>query len=130
MRTNQLKRKLGEGRSVCGVLLDVGNADLVELFGHLGFDFVLFDGQHGGVDPERARDLLRAADLTGLTGLVRVPRNDASVILRYLDAGAGGIVVPNIASGAEAEAAVAAMRYPPAGKRGASSRSRDRKSVV
>lgn len=124
MHANSLKRKLREGRRVCGMLVDVNSADVVELFGHLGFDFVLLDAQHGGLDPEHARGLCRAAEVTGLTSLVRVPANDAAAILSYLDAGAAGIVVPNIASGPEAEAAASAARYPPLGRRGAAGRSR------
>lgn len=124
MRANTLKQKLAAGRRVCGVLVDVTSEDLVEVFGHLGFDFAVLDAQHGGVDPERARGLLRAAELTGLATLVRVPRNDASVILRYLDAGAGGIIVPNVMTGPDVAAAVSAMKYPPAGRRGAAGRSR------
>ena len=124
MRTNSLKRKLAAGQRVCGVLVEFHNPELVELFGHLGYDFVFLDGQHCGLNVEVARGLIRAADVTGMTSLVRVPRNDASVILEYLDAGAGGIIVPNITTRAEAEAAVAAMRYPPVGFRGGFGRSR------
>jgi 2-keto-3-deoxy-L-rhamnonate aldolase RhmA len=124
VRTNSLKRKLAAGQRVCGVLVEFHNPELVELFGHLGYDFVFLDGQHCGLNVEVARELIRAADVTGMTSIVRVPRNDASVILEYLDAGAGGIIVPNITSRAETEAAVAAMRYPPVGIRGGFGRSR------
>lgn len=124
MRTNSLKRKLAAGQRACGVLAEFHNPELVELFGHLGYDFVFFDGQHCGLNVEVARGLIRAADVTGMTSLVRVPRNDASVILEYLDAGAGGIIVPNITTRAETEAAVAAMKYPSAGLRGGFGRSR------
>ncbi len=124
MRANSLKAKLREGRRVVGVLLTIQSAELVELFGHLGYDFVFLDGQHGGLTVESARELIRAAELTGMTPLVRVPRNDPSVILEYLDVGAGGIIVPNVASKAAAEAAVQAIKYPPRGTRGASTMSR------
>jgi 2-keto-3-deoxy-L-rhamnonate aldolase RhmA len=124
VRTNSLKRKLAAGQQACGVLVEFHNPELVELFGHLGYDFVFLDGQHCGLNVEVARDLIRAADLTGMTSLVRVPRNDASVILEYLEAGAGGIIVPNITTRAETEAAAAAMRYPPVGVRGGFGRSR------
>ena len=124
MRTNKLKRKILAGQRVCGALVEFSNPELVELFGHLGYDFVFLDGQHCGVSPETARGLIRAADITGMTSLVRVPRNDASVILEYLDSGAGGIIVPNIVARADVEAAVAALKYPPAGARGAFGRSR------
>jgi 2-keto-3-deoxy-L-rhamnonate aldolase RhmA len=104
--------------------MEINSPELVELFGHLGYDFVFLDGQHCGLNVELARTMMRAADLTGMTSLVRVPRNDPSVILEYLDAGAGGIIVPNIATLAEAEAAAAATRYPPVGIRGGFGRSR------
>jgi 4-hydroxy-2-oxoheptanedioate aldolase len=124
VRTNSLKRKLQTGQRACGALIEFNNPEMFELFGHLGYDFVFIDGQHCGMGVETARGLMRAADLTGMTSIVRVPRNDPAVILEYLEAGAGGIVVPNIASREEAEAAVAAMKYPPAGQRGGFGRSR------
>lgn len=124
MRTNSLKRKLLAGKRLCGALIEFNNPEMFELFGHLGYDFVFIDGQHCGMGVETARGLIRAADLTGMTSIVRVPRNDAAVILEYLEAGAGGIVVPNIVNRAEADAAVAAMKYPPVGQRGGFGRSR------
>jgi len=124
VRTNALKAKLRAGQRVVGVLVTIPNAELVELCGHLGYDFVFLDAQHGGLTVETARELIRAAELTGMTPLVRVPRNDPSVILKYLDVGAGGIIVPNITSRAEAEAGARATKYPPRGIRGSATASR------
>jgi 2-keto-3-deoxy-L-rhamnonate aldolase RhmA len=124
VRRNALKRKLAEGKRVCGVLLEINSPELVEVFGHLGYDFVFLDGQHCGLNPEKAREMIRAADTTGMTSVVRVPKNDPAVILEYLDAGAGAIIVPNIATRAETEAMVSAMKYPPVGSRGGFGRSR------
>jgi 2-keto-3-deoxy-L-rhamnonate aldolase RhmA len=124
MRTNSLKRKLAAGKRACGVLVEFNYPDLIELIGHLGYDFVFLDGQHGGVNPQIARDLVRAADLSGMTSIVRVPKNDPAIILEYLDLGAGGIIVPNISTKAEAELAASALRYPPVGIRGGFGRSR------
>ena len=124
MRTNALKRKLARGQRCVGALFEFNNPELVELFGHLGYDFVFIDGQHGGLTIETARGLIRAADVTGMTSLVRVPRLDASVILEYLDSGAGGIIVPNITTRGEVDEALAAIKYPPVGRRGGFGRSR------
>lgn len=118
MRTNALKKKLAAGQRVVGVLVTIQSADLVEVFGHLGYDFAFLDAQHGGLTLDTARELIRAAELTGMTPLVRVPRNDPSVILDFLELGAGGIIVPNVVSRAGAEAAVRAIKYPPRGTRG------------
>jgi 4-hydroxy-2-oxoheptanedioate aldolase len=124
VRTNILKRKLAAGKRVCGVLVEFNCPDLVEIVGHLGYDFVFLDAQHCGLNPETARGLIRAADATGMTSLVRMPKNDPTIILEYLEVGAGGIIVPNIRTRAETEAMVAATKYPPTGLRGGFGRSR------
>ncbi|MEI8192166.1 MAG: aldolase/citrate lyase family protein, partial [candidate division NC10 bacterium] len=124
MRTNSLKRKLATGLRACGALVEFNSPDMIEVLGHLGYDFVFLDGQHCGLNPESARGLIRAADVTGMTSLVRVPKNDPAIILEYLEVGAGGIIVPNIMNRAETEAAVAATKYPPVGIRGGFGRSR------
>ncbi|MFN8526946.1 MAG: aldolase/citrate lyase family protein [Chloroflexota bacterium] len=124
MRHNTLKQKLAAGKRVVGFMLEFNSPELVEMMGRIGYDFVYIDGQHGGLTIETARDLMRAADYTGVTPICRVPRNDPSVILEFLDAGAFGIVVPNVNTRAQAEAAVSAMRYPPSGTRSGFARSR------
>jgi 4-hydroxy-2-oxoheptanedioate aldolase len=124
VRKNTLKARLRAGERVVGVRLPVNNPELVELFGHLGFDFINIDAQHGGVSLPEARSLMRAAELTGMTTVVRVPRNAPDIILEYLDAGASGIIVPDVNSKADAEAAVRSIKYPPIGNRGAFAGSR------
>jgi 4-hydroxy-2-oxoheptanedioate aldolase len=124
VRTNTLKAKLQAGQRVVGALVTLNNAELVEMLGHVGFDFVFLDGQHGGLTIETARGLIRAAELTGMTPLVRVRQNDPAEILEYLDAGAGGVIVPNVTSRAEALRAARATKYPPRGVRGAMTASR------
>ena len=76
MRPNSLKAKLKAGQRVVGALITINSPELVETFGHLGYDFVFLDGQHGGLTVETARELIRAAELTGMTPLVRVRKND------------------------------------------------------
>jgi 4-hydroxy-2-oxoheptanedioate aldolase len=124
MRTNNLKRKLATGKRACGALVEFASPELIEILGHLGYDCIFLDAQHCGLNPETARGLIRAADVTGMTSLVRVPKNDPAIILEYLEVGAGGIIVPNILDRAETEAMVAAMKYPPVGIRGGFGRSR------
>ena len=115
MRPNSLKAKLKAGQRVVGALVTINSPELVETFGHLGYDFVFIDGQHGGLGVETARELIRAAELTGMTPLVRVRKNDAAEILEYLDQGAGGVIVPDVMSRADVEAAAKATRYPTPG---------------
>lgn len=90
---------------------------IAELVGHAGFDWVCVDSQHGVVGPETLMAMLQAIDLSGRPSVVRVPWNDPSAIMKSLDAGAQGIIVPMVNSPEEAARAVSACRYPPDGIR-------------
>lgn len=68
--------------------------------------------------------MIRVADLSGITPIVRVPGNNAKLILRLLDMGAQGIQVPHVSGAEDAKNAVAAVRYPPIGERGAAGSTR------
>ena len=124
MRENTTKRRLRDGGTVLGCWSRYGDPTLVEYIGYQGWDFVVFDGEHGTLDPRECENAVRAAELRDITPLVRVTTNDAPVILRYMDTGAQGAHIPMISSAAEAERAVAAIKYAPQGSRGlAASRS-------
>lgn len=88
-----------------------------ELMGRCGFDWVCIDTQHGLIGYEQMTGMLQALSLTGTPALVRVPWNQPDHIMKALDAGAQGIIVPMVSSAADARAAVAAMKYPPEGTR-------------
>lgn len=83
-----------------------------------GYDYLVLDGQHGLLEYRGLLAGLMAVDAAAsAVGLVRVEANDPAVIGHALDAGAAGVIVPLVSSAAEAEAAVRAVRYPPAGNR-------------
>lgn len=118
MRENPVKRRLQAGESLMGVLLGFNSPAFVELTALAGFDFVLIDCEHGPMDLESVEGMVRAAEAVGLTPLARVPHNEASVILRFLDVGVMGLLVPHIETADDARRAVVAMKYPPDGERG------------
>lgn len=120
LQTNKLKLALRNGEPVYGLLNSVPAPLLVEMLGYAGYDFVILDLEHVNTNPETLENMIRAAECAGLTALVRVPGVDAGVILRALDSGAQGVVVPRVQSAGEAEAAVRASRYHPHGQRGIS----------
>ncbi len=118
MRHNSTKHNLRSGHNVWGVFMQLPVPELVEVAALLGYDFVVLDCEHGAIGEEMAAHMIRAADAAGITPLVRVPRNEAPTILRYLERGAQGIMVPQVNSAGEAERAAAASRYYPGGRRG------------
>ena len=100
-----------------GAWLHIPNSFTAELVGRSGYDWVCIDSQHGFAGPESWVSMLQALDLAGVPGVVRVPWNEPSVIMRALDSGAEGVIVPMVNTAEEARAAVAACRYAPAGNR-------------
>ena len=88
-----------------------------ELMGRCGFDWVCVDTQHGLIGYDQMALMLQALAITGTPAFVRVPWNNPADIMKALDAGAQGLIVPMISSAAEARQAVAACRYPPDGYR-------------
>lgn len=91
---------------------------LVEFLSYQGWDFLVFDAEHGIIQPADCEAMNRAAELQNVTPLVRVTTNSPSVILRFLDTGAQGAHVPQINSVADAESAVSSIKYQPRGMRG------------
>lgn len=82
-----------------------------------GFDWVCIDLQHGLMSYAEAREQLVALDAHRVPSLVRVSWNEPPLIMRMLDAGAAGVIVPMVSSAKEAAAAASACRYPPRGSR-------------
>jgi 4-hydroxy-2-oxoheptanedioate aldolase len=115
---NLLKEKLAAGRPATVVAPYATSAGLVELLGHLGFDAVFLDTEHGPVDWEELEHMIRAAEVAGYSSVVRVQENNASIITRALDRGASGIQVPHVNTAAEAESTVHHAKYAPLGHRG------------
>jgi 2-keto-3-deoxy-L-rhamnonate aldolase RhmA len=120
-----VRQKLAAGETCVGPLFqEFWSPELFEFCGLAGFDFLIADGEHGGVDPQAVRSLARAAQGVGVTALARLPTNDPSLALRYLDAGVEGLILPHCNSAADADLFVRGCRYPPRGIRGAASTSR------
>ena len=104
-----------------GAWICSGSEAAAEIIASAGFGWTLIDGEHAPYGLETILSLLRATDAYGLTRVVRVPVNNTALIKQYLDLGAQNLMVPMIDTAEEAEAAVAAMHYPPRGVRGVGS---------
>lgn len=119
MRPNRIKQIWQEGGFVTLGWLSIGHPFSAEVMARQGFDALCIDMQHGLIDYNDVWPMLQAISQTDTVPLVRVPWNDPQIIMRVLDAGAYGVIVPMVNSAAEAAAAVAACRYPPEGTRSA-----------
>lgn len=112
-----LKAKLKQGKTVLGTWCEIPSTDVVNILAQAGLDFIIIDMEHGAMDFNLAAHMVIAAQVEGCTPLIRVPRNDKSDILRALDIGAAGIIVPHVSTVADRIKAIAALKFPPIGQR-------------
>jgi 2-keto-3-deoxy-L-rhamnonate aldolase RhmA len=127
VRPNSTKRSLLGKEAVIGPFVFFSDPAAVEMAGLAGFDFVVIDMEHTALSVGDVQHLVRAAETVGVTPIVRVPEVDEKLILRVLETGAQGVMVPLLETSRDAARAVQAVRYPPDGRRGTFSHSRPAK---
>src|SRR5438094_5754903 len=96
MRPNKIKQIWRDGRFVTMGWLSVSHSFTAEVMARQGFDALVVDLQHGTTDIATALPLLQAVSQTDTVPVVRVPWNDPAIIMKALDYGAYGILVPLI----------------------------------
>jgi 2-keto-3-deoxy-L-rhamnonate aldolase RhmA len=115
---NPVKRKLATGELVLMMSLrQLRTPDAAMIVRECGFDGFYVDCEHGTFSRAETSALCAAALMLGLMPAVRVASPHAADIAAALDGGALGVIVPHVADAAEAQAAVRAAKYPPAGER-------------
>ncbi len=115
---NSIRQRALNRELLAGTFINLGSSLTAEMAAQSGFDWVLIDIEHGAGDHESLVHQLQAVGGTPAAPIVRIAWNDPPRFKRVLDMGASGIMVPYVSSVAEAEQAVASMRYPPRGIRG------------
>lgn len=117
---NHLKGKLHRGELALGLVhFASGCASTIEVMAGAGIDWVTIDTEHACNDMADLQMLIRAADSSGITPIVRFMQVDRPRIQQVMDAGAGGVMISHVCNADQARAAVAAAKYPPIGQRGA-----------
>jgi 4-hydroxy-2-oxoheptanedioate aldolase len=117
VRPNRMKQIWNEGRFITMGWLSVSHGFTAEVMARQGFDALVVDMQHGLTDMNDVWPMLQAISQTDTVPVVRVPWNDPATIMKVLDLGAYGVLVPLINTAEDAAKAVAACRYPPVGIR-------------
>lgn len=117
MRSNRLRAMKAAGTPIVNAWLSIGSSYLAEIVAHGGFDAVTVDCQHGMFGFDTALTMLQAISTTEAVTLVRPSQADPAEIMRWLDAGAYGLICPMISTADQAAAFVSACRYAPLGTR-------------
>ena len=114
---NKLKGLWQEGRAAVNGWLAIPSGFSAEVMAQAGWDSVTVDLQHGVQDYMSMVACFQAMQSHPVLPMVRVPWNEPGIVGKVLDAGAYGVICPMVNTRAEAQAFVAACRYPPAGRR-------------
>lgn len=118
MRKNIAKQKMLSGECIFGAFANGLSPEMIEIMGLAGFDFITIDSEHSSSSVELNRTLIMAGESRSVTMFTRVTNKEPSTILRNLDVGAQGILVPQVNSREEAESIVRSSKYFPEGLRG------------
>ena len=117
---NKLKENLKNGKCQIGAFVTAPCPEVVEVLGVTGYDFVILDTEHTASGIETIVDMMRGAEVYGMTPVVRVYDDNPKMISRYQDVGAYGIQVPMVHTAKQAEKIVRAAKFIPSGVRGMS----------
>lgn len=115
---NVVKQKLKNGQRTIGGFLQTLSPVAAEILSQCGFDWLIVDLEHAPGDFANLQAQLQAMNGSNVVPFARAPWNDEVAIKRILDTGVMGVLVPYVNTREEAEAAVAACKYPPRGIRG------------
>lgn len=115
---NNVREKLALGQKVVGTFFEIGSMTAVECLALTGLDYFIIDCEHGPFDVERALEFVRTAELKNITPFVRVSDISRPAILKMLDIGAQGLIIPCVDNVEQVKKIVEYGKYPPVGRRG------------
>ncbi|TCJ19984.1 hypothetical protein E0L93_03285 [Rubrobacter taiwanensis] len=114
-----LKQRLAGGElSISTMVSEVKNPNLARMFATAGLDSMIIDMEHGTFDWSDMSAMIAVARGAGLAPVVRIPEIRREAVLKPLDAGAAGLLVPMVNSVEKAREVIRLAKYPPAGVRG------------
>ncbi len=119
MKPNRIRQVAGEGRVPFGhMLMEFDTPGIAKLCETADLDFVILDMEHGPLSISQVAGLIARFKATAISPVVRIPASEYHFVARVMDAGAGGIMAPNVRTPEQARMLNEAMRYAPDGNRG------------
>ena len=119
-RVNTVKEKLGNGETVLACWISTLSPVVVETLGYAGFDAAIYDAEHFPYDSFMLENLIRTAEVVGMTPIVKMAKGENRQLTHALDSGAMGVHFAEIETAQDAEERIRAIKYHPNGHRGLS----------
>ena len=113
-----VKERLRTNTLSVGSWITLAHPAIAQMLVDAGFEWIVIDLEHSVISLREAEELMHIVEAGGASPLVRLTSNDINLAKRVMDAGAHGVIVPQVNTVAEARQAVAMVRYPPSGTRG------------
>ncbi|MDR3119831.1 MAG: hypothetical protein LBU58_00595, partial [Clostridiales bacterium] len=110
---NSVLEKLKNGQKPVGTFFSIGNATAAECLSFTGLDYIIIDCEHGLFGVETAAEILCSALRGGMSVFARVPDSSRASILKMLDIGAQGIIIPSVKTVDEVKKIVEYGKYHP-----------------
>lgn len=122
MQNNKtLKERLKKGEKILGTMVTTFcSPDIARILQVCGFDFFIIDCEHGSFTTREVANIIAEARGIGMPALVRIPELKREPILKFMEMGASGLLMPNTESAEQAKALVDYAKYAPLGHRGVS----------
>src|SRR5687767_11336613 len=118
MNPSPVRARLASGSTIFTAKTSYHNSDVIGLMGSFGFHGVWICLEHTLSDPSRVYSLIQSCQLANADAIVRVKPGNYADLLWLLEAGARGIMLPRVREAEEVREIVAAMKFPPLGRRG------------
>jgi len=93
-----LRKRLKNGDLILGTILSLDSPDVAEILSGIGFDWIFIDAEHTTLDPHHLKALFQAVG-DSVDCVVRLPALDEIAVKKTLDAGAAGLLVPQVNTG-------------------------------
>lgn len=118
---NNIKERLRRNEAVLGTMVTVFDSpEIAKLLKVCGFDFFVIDCEHGHFDYSAVGNICALAREAGIPAVVRIPEVRREIVLKYMEMGATGLLLPNTDTVEQAQALVEYSKYYPLGNRGVS----------
>lgn len=116
-----LKQRLKNGEKIVGTMITAfDNPEIVKMLKVVGFDLFIVDCEHGPFDYSQIAGLFAMGRECGIAPMIRIPEVRREIVLKSMEMGAAGILVPSVESVQTAKDLVAFSKYAPMGNRGVS----------
>lgn len=118
---SNIKQRLKNGEQLLGTMITTfASADLPKILQVCGFDFGIIDCEHGSFTTREAADIIASARGIGMPVLIRIPELKREPVLKFMEMGAAGLLMPNAETADQARQLVDYAKYAPMGHRGVS----------